>query len=30
VDPRRPDAREHPSRIKRREAYRPLGANVLD
>lgn len=30
VDPRQPDARERLNRIKRREAYRPFGASVLD
>lgn len=30
VDPRLPDARERLNRIKRREAYRPFGASVLD
>jgi carbamoyltransferase len=30
IDPRLPDARERLNRIKRREAYRPFGASVLD
>lgn len=30
IDPRLPDARSRLNRIKRREAYRPFGASVLD
>ena len=30
IDPRLPNARERLNRIKRREAYRPFGASVLD
>lgn len=30
IDPRKPDARDRLNRIKRREAYRPFGASVLD